>query len=89
MGYAPCLQETSLQDWIVVEVSRAVHEELPDIIDLVDDTVTARFQGQSAIVQKVYGVVKVTWEQEIGLDVQLGKKEADANIRTIKGRWRF
>ncbi|CAI9296135.1 unnamed protein product [Lactuca saligna] len=72
--YAPCLQESSLQDWIAVEVSRVVHEELPNIIERVTGRVTARFQDQTATLQAVGRVVGVNRKQEIGLDVHLGKR---------------
>ena len=37
VGYAPFLQESPLHDWIAVEVTRAVREELPNIIERVTD----------------------------------------------------
>ena len=44
VGYAPCLQESPFQEWIDVEVSRAVRKKLPDIVERVNSKVTARVQ---------------------------------------------
>lgn len=42
-----------------MEVSRAVHKKLSDIFGRVADMVTAKFQGQTAVVQMVDRVVEV------------------------------
>ena len=63
MGYAPWFQVNPLHDWIALEVTRPVREELPDIIERVTNRVTSRVQVQTATVQTVDGVVGINQEK--------------------------
>ena len=75
VGYASCFQGDRSHYSISKEVSRALCEELPDIIGHVTDRLVARFEGRILAVQAVDEIVEVTQEHEIGLDKKLGKKK--------------
>ena len=62
MSGAPCLQERPLHDWIVEEVSRAIREDLPDMVVRITNKLTTKLQDQTAVVQTADGVDEVTQE---------------------------
>ena len=81
----PGLQESQLQDWIVVEVSRALREELPDIIECVTNRVVVGIERQASAIQAVDEVVRVTRKREIGLDCQLRKRKRTYDLARQSG----
>ena len=50
VGYAPCIQGIRLHDWIIVGVSRALCEELTNIIGHVIDRLTIELRGRTLVV---------------------------------------
>ena len=60
LNSAPCLQKGQPQEWIVVKVSQALREELPNIIGRVIDRVVTRFEERASVTQAVHGLVEVT-----------------------------
>lgn len=75
MGYSSCFQGDRFRDWIATEILWTLQEELPGIIDLVTGILATKFEDQTSAAHETDGMVKVTREQELGLEKKLRKRK--------------
>ena len=81
-----CLQERPLHDWIVEEVSRAIREDLPDMVVRITDRLIARLQDQTSVVQLAGVAVGVTQERESGRKSEGKRKIDETQVATGSGK---
>lgn len=60
MVHAPCFRGDRSHDWIFTQVSRALREELNDIIGHFTNRLVSRFEGQILAIWTVDGLSGVT-----------------------------
>ena len=86
MSGASYLQERPLHDWIVEEVSRAIREDLPDMVVRITDRLIAKLQDQTAVVHTMDGVEEVTHEREMGRESERKRKTDETQVATGSGK---